>query len=226
MLDRMVLCALIGLVGCGPSREGPAPSALTISASDVFIERPRFYDANDALYQGVVAKVLSEESGFVGSCFTMISLVDGRPEEAVYGECPNDDQPAGLVHMRASQSVAETIRTQGVQAALLIQVARSETTIPAKDARALRAHWLKTLASAQVETGTTVRESRRDHVFYVLRPGLFQGFVGGASRNPRPDGVASRFVNIGQQLIDIVNARGNDHAKKLQSLRDALNRSD
>jgi hypothetical protein len=226
MSARTVLLALIGIVGCGPVREGPAASVPTNAPSDLFIERPRFYDANDTLYQGVVAKVLAERTGFVGSCFTMVSLVEGRPEEAVYGECPNDAHPAAIVHVMASQSIAETLRKEGIQSALLIQVKRSETTIPAEDARVLRARWLKALASAQVETGATNRESRREHFFYVLRPGLFQGFITGVSRNPRPDGIAARFTDLGERLVEVVDASESDRPKKLQALRDALSRSD
>lgn len=225
MVTRIVFFAFIGIIGCGPVREGPAPSTPTNSTLDVFVELPRFYDADDALYQGIVAKVLGE-NGFVGSCFTMVSLIEGKPEEAVYGQCPGDSHSATVVHVVANQSIAHTIRAQGVQGALSIQVRRSETTITADDARALRASWLKVLSSARVETGTALRESRREHFFYVLRPGLFQGFIAGVSRNPKRDGVAARFVEVGEHLVDVVDASESEREEKLQTLRRALNRVD
>jgi hypothetical protein len=217
----ILAAAWVALVGCAPvSPSSPPP----IAGGGLHRERPTFYQAKDSLYEGVVATVFSTEDGFVGGCFTMVSLEDGRPEEAVYAQCASDPRgaPPMVVHLVATESIAARLKADGLESASRVTITRTEGPLPRQDANELRAAWVRLLGNARVEVGATLREQRRDYYFSAFRPGLFQGIVSGVARNPTPDSKAARFVNLARRLAAVADATEANRMPAIESLRQSL----
>jgi hypothetical protein len=118
----------------------------------------------------------------------------------VFVDCPIDGENATVTHLVAVESVSHRLAESGFEAARAIKVRRTNTSFPGSEARALQRTWSSMFANADVETGTTVRERRRDYFFSVARPGRFRGRLGTVARNPGFDTSAADLVSITEIL--------------------------
>ncbi len=202
MLKAWSVLVAVALLSC------TQPAAAGSDARWLVREAPRFQRADHDLYHGIVSSVFSDATDQVGGCLQMISLVGGEAEEMVYVQCDRGTlaAPIRVVHLVATQSIAQTLREKGPLAALEIDVRRAETTIPLADFEILRKAWLHMLALAETETGSRQREQLRDHYFSAQRPGWFQGKLGGVAKNPPAASPAAALIELGRLLAQAAEA--------------------
>jgi len=207
---------------CGGCARSMPSSSANEKVGQIYLEPPLYAElASSALYHGVVAEAFSASLDAPGRCFTMTSIVTGQPEEMVYVSCAVEPTDTAVVvgHLVASESIADTLRTLGVEAARHVSVRRTEAEFSSHDARALRSIWLQLLSRATVKTGFPIlREIRRDYFFSAVREGRFQGEYGGTTEDPSPGGTAGRLVEIAQILSQIAD-EGDAGSKKAIMLR-------
>jgi hypothetical protein len=182
-------------------------------------EAPRFQRADHDLYHAIVSSVFSDSSDQVGGCLQMVSLVGGEVEEMVYVQCDRGTSaaPMRVVHLVATESIAQTLREKGPVAALEIDVRRAEATITLADFETLRKAWLHMLALAETETGSRQREQLRDHYFSAQRPGWFQGKLGGVAKSPPAASPAGALVELGHLLAQAAGAGDIETREKLMT---------
>lgn len=187
----------------------------------LYAEPVRFHNAGDDFYRAVVAGVFASE-GYVGSCFQMVTLVEGEPEEVVFAQCGVTENSADveLTHLVASESIREKVRISGLDGVRDIKTRRTECRLGFEDARLLRRLWSRMLEKTAVKTGTRLRERRRDYFFSTFREGLFQGQLGGVAENPPEGSVSAELVEIGRLLSRVADSE-NERERNVALLRTA-----
>jgi hypothetical protein len=188
----------------------PAPQPKI--ASEIFFQPPRFANSDVDLVHGIVSQVFSDAMGPVGSCFTMVSIVTGRPEEMVYLTCPGATEgPVVVGHLVASESIASKLHAEGAAAALHVQVAKTEANVRIDQGALFRQAWLGALESAEINTRfPMVREVWRDFYFSAHRPGRFRGSLGGFAQNPAPKTIAKKLIELAGLLANIADLDDHD----------------
>ncbi len=195
------------------------PATAASDARWLVREAPRFQRADHDLYHAIVSSVFSDTSDQVGGCLQMISLIGGEAEEMVYVQCDRGTSlaPVRVVHLVATESIAQALREKGPVAALEIDVRRAETTITLADFETLRKAWLRMLALAEIETGSRQREQLRDHYFSAQRPGWFQGKLGGVAKSPPAASPAAALVELGHLLAQAAEASDVETREKVMA---------
>jgi hypothetical protein len=171
------------------------------------VEPPRFRDARRETYHAAIAATFSDQVGFVGGCFQMLTLIDdGRPEEIVYLDCSTEKmkKQALIVHLVARESVWQVLHSKGFEAASNVEVSRTDAYLNASDSRALRNVTLRLAKLAKFEGGTRHRELGEDYHFSTCE--FPSGCLGAVARTPPPGSPAARLVEIGRLLAQAADA--------------------
>ena len=212
--------ALLVAASCTCSQRVMAPRD-SESNWGIFVEPARFYNAQDDAYYEVVRHVFSETEGFSGGCFNMVSLTEDSVEEMVYAECSvqSSKAKAAVVHVVATESIAQKLKTLGPEAARNVKARRTEAVLDAEDSQLLRDLWIKVLNRAAVEKGSRVREIRRDYFFSSFRQGLFQGRIGGVARNPAASTPAANLIGLAAGLAQVADSSEEQRTRAVTSLK-------
>jgi hypothetical protein len=218
-------CVILGLaipVFTGACTRGTSIHSANETDNQVYLEAPRFADfADNNLYDGIVGELFAAPVDALGRCFSMASIVTGKPEEMVYVTCAVEGTDNAVVvgHIVASESIQDTLRVSGVEAARHVPVRQTEAPFSFDDARVLRSISIQLLGRAKVKTGfPLVREVWKSYFFSAVREGHFQGQYGGTTQNPTPGSAAAQLVELAQVLAQIAD-EGDTAGQKAFALR-------